>query len=353
MTQDRKKIVEVGAAFLKRYSVEMCLAENLTRIECEGKIINSHTVPKSSSLKKIERNGHVYSFDKKDLLALNESKGKILPQLNGINKASTFKGFCGKHDRALFAPIEISDFIGSPEQCFLLFYRAYAKEVYNKKINYNDRETNYKILESNEKILFQTKILLKSYLDDHFTGMRIAIDDISRLKPLMDEILENQEYAKVKALIIEFDETLPFMVSGAVYPEQGFDGKIIQDLLARDFNPFYSLGCTSFSSNDKGYFVFTWLNIENNPIDKFIDSFLNIKDHYKFNHLLKMTFHFFENIFMSPNWWDSLGKEHKEYLINTMNRNINPFLKRLKHPLKYDGYRLPNIRFKEIRKVNF
>ncbi|MCG5226784.1 hypothetical protein [Acinetobacter pittii] len=353
MVVDRKRVLEVGAAFLKRYSVEMCLADKLKRIECDGGIINSHTIPKSGSLKKIERKGHVYSFDKKDLLAIHEARGKILPQLMGVNKASTFKGFCGKHDQALFSPIETVDFEGTPEQCFLLFYRAYAKEVYNKKINFNDRETTYKFMESNEKIPLENKLLAKMYLDDHFTGMQKAINDINRLKPLMDEILENQDYAKVKALIIEFDEPLPFMVSGAVYPEQDFDGEIILDLLARDFNPFYSLGCTSFSSSDKGFFVFTWLNIENNPIDNFIESFLRINDHYKYNHLLKMTFNFFENIYMSPDWWESLDKKHKDYLVDTMNRTVNSLLKRLKYPLKYDGHRLPNIRFKGISKVNF
>ena len=51
MKKDRKKVFEVGSVLVKRYSEKMCLAEKLDRIKCKGAIIESHTIPKSNSLK--------------------------------------------------------------------------------------------------------------------------------------------------------------------------------------------------------------------------------------------------------------------------------------------------------------
>lgn len=67
------------------------------------------------------------------LQKLTKYKGKVPPELLGINSASTFTGFCSKHDTQLFAPLETEDFRSTFQQCFLLGYRAFAREVYTKK----------------------------------------------------------------------------------------------------------------------------------------------------------------------------------------------------------------------------
>ncbi|MDC4449280.1 hypothetical protein NQ646_02390 [Acinetobacter baumannii] len=352
MNKDRKKVFEVGSVLVKRYSEKMCLAEKLNRIKCKGSIIDSHTVPKSNSLKKIAKDGHVYAYMHLDFMHIDNHKGELKPKLIGVGKASTFKGFCGEHDRELFSSVETKDFEATPEQCFALFYRAYAKEVYNKKVQHNDRKSNYDLVDKMEQPEF-IKQQAYNLLDKYFEGIALAIDDVESLKPIMDDILEKENYEKSKALVLEFEAPLPFMVSGSVYPEQDFNGNSLQQLGSKNFDPLTSLGCTSFASNDKGYFVFSWLDLDNKLVEEFINSFLEIKENYKFNHLLKMTFNFFENIYMSPEWWDSLGKEHQDYLNNLINRGMNPKIFVPKFPLKYDGYRLPSIKIDKITKVNF
>jgi hypothetical protein len=52
--------------------------------------------------------------------------------LKGIANTSVFNGFCSKHDKNLFAPIEDEPFICKPDQLFLHAYRAVAKESYLK-----------------------------------------------------------------------------------------------------------------------------------------------------------------------------------------------------------------------------
>jgi hypothetical protein len=56
----------------------------------------------------------------------------IPPELVGLNFASTFTGFCSNHDGQLFSPVENKIFVTQQEQCFLLGYRAIARELYTK-----------------------------------------------------------------------------------------------------------------------------------------------------------------------------------------------------------------------------
>lgn len=346
-----KDIVEIGSSLVKRYSEEMCLAENLKRIQCKGSIIGSHTIPKSNSLKKIARNGHVYTFMHLDFLKLNKNNGKLTADLIGIGKASTFKGFCGEHDRELFSCVETTDFNATPEQCFALFYRAYAKEVYNKKVQYNDKESGQIVIDKLETEILKSQA--SHFLNQYYDGIALSIKDINSLKPLMDKMLEESDYSKLKALVLEFDDPLPFMLSGAVYPEQDFDGNLLQQLGTKNFNSFTSLGCTSFSSNNKGFFVFSWLDVESEIVERFIGSFLNIQDKYKFNHLIKMVFYSFENVYLSPDWWEALGKEKRDYLSSIMNKGFLPNNPKPKNYLRDDGYKLPKIGIIGIKRINF
>jgi hypothetical protein len=73
----------------------------------------------------------VYSFIP-DLENLMKDHGVVAPKLVGTRRASTFTGFCSRHDDAIFAPLEKQVFSGTPEQCFLLGYRALTREIYTK-----------------------------------------------------------------------------------------------------------------------------------------------------------------------------------------------------------------------------
>ena len=125
---------EVIKRFRRALSKKMCLAPDSWKNECVGQIVQAHTVSKSGSLRRIARKGHVYSL-KPILGSPNRSIGQSLftPRLQGINSASTFSGFCTRHDDLIFTPIEKRAFTGTPEQCFLLGYRAVAGELYAKR----------------------------------------------------------------------------------------------------------------------------------------------------------------------------------------------------------------------------
>ncbi|MCE2453841.1 MAG: SEC-C domain-containing protein, partial [Nitrospinae bacterium] len=126
---------EVSNTFKQAYTAKTCLAPETLLGKCNGKIVRAHTVPKSGSLQRIAREGHVYSFVP-SLESPEKWQDSFVPKLRGINKASTFSGFCSQHDNAIFAPLEKKAFRGTPEQCFLLGYRALVLELYKKLAAY-------------------------------------------------------------------------------------------------------------------------------------------------------------------------------------------------------------------------
>ena len=120
-----------SAALRREVSRGECLVPPPWKGDCNAKIGNAHTVPQAS-LGRIAEEGHVLSFVQ-SAVAMMEHGSAAPPQRRGIRRASTFTGFCTKHDNAVFVPLEKAPFEGTKEQCFLLAYRALARELYLKR----------------------------------------------------------------------------------------------------------------------------------------------------------------------------------------------------------------------------
>jgi hypothetical protein len=92
---------------------KQCLHPEASYQECSTRIIDAHTIQKSGPLKRIvDDTSHVLTFSR-------DSNGHFKTEKIGWQKASTFKGFCSKHDKQMFSCIEDEPFIGTLEQCFI------------------------------------------------------------------------------------------------------------------------------------------------------------------------------------------------------------------------------------------
>jgi len=91
--------------------------------ECNNRSIqNSHAIQKTHSLKIIAEGNHLYSpiFSKKT--------GKLKMTRLGINQASTFPGFCSKHEH-IFHIFESSKDVDSEEAVGLQIFRTISREL--------------------------------------------------------------------------------------------------------------------------------------------------------------------------------------------------------------------------------
>jgi SEC-C motif len=108
----------------------LCL-HPLAPADCSDRIIAAHSVQKRIGLRAIEENGHVLSF----LFAMTrkfDRTSAMAPEPLGVSRASTFRGFCEKHDAALFRPIETQKWCPTKENAFLFSFRAVCYEYYAK-----------------------------------------------------------------------------------------------------------------------------------------------------------------------------------------------------------------------------
>ncbi|MCP2051508.1 UNVERIFIED_ORG: hypothetical protein J3D59_001368 [Pseudomonas fluorescens] len=307
------KLWDISATHRKHFSKKLCSAPDLFHDQCSGSIIAAHTVPRSGSLNQIADDGHVLSF-MPSLERLFKHNGVLKPEKVGVRRASTFSGFCSTHDDALFAPVEKDVFVGSQEQCFLLAYRAYAREIYTKRAAAEQAEL-YKELDRGRAPDRQVEI--QAFARLHGAGIDAALRDIQIHKARFDRCLISRDYTSVRSYIIELDQAPPVMCSATYAPNVDFWGRQLQNMADVDLVPEL-MSVTSFFGGEKGQIVFSWMVEDDRCCMALIKSLEQVVDADLSSRLVAFFFDNFENVFASPIWWDGIGKSNQNALIERM-----------------------------------
>ncbi|MBL4576031.1 MAG: SEC-C domain-containing protein [Opitutaceae bacterium] len=312
---------EAEQQYRKSFGSKYCSCPESLKNQCAKRIIKAHTVSKSSSLLKISRDGHVYGLVP-SFANLTKNQGLLVPELVGVNKASTFTGFCGVHDKSLFSEFEDKPFVGSAKQAFLIGYRALSREYFTKMAQ-SDLQDTYKDLDKGRSQSAQWSIQEFSFL--HSIGVQLGLRDIQAHKSNYDGVLVSGQFENVRAYTFEFEDILPLACSGAFYPERDFNGERLQDL--SEMGPVLDNLCFSiFASENRSYAVFTWLDDSGLSCNKFIDSLMNMTDHQIFPVLVQFTCATFENVFFAPKWWESLSGSAQAQITTLLASGANPFV---------------------------
>lgn len=100
---------------------------------CTARAIKAHSVQNGRVLELIAENGHVKGL--RGIVKKDRSTGIEGPILEfadiGRNEASTFEGFCGRHDAEIFKKLDCSPFDRSnEEQLYLLAYRSISHTIH-------------------------------------------------------------------------------------------------------------------------------------------------------------------------------------------------------------------------------
>jgi hypothetical protein len=321
---------------------EACYAPQELKLECTN-IIKAHTVSKSSGLSDIADNtNHVLGL-KQNLVSFQKSKGKLRFEKIGINKASTFRGFCAKHDKQLFSCFEDISFIGTQEQCTALTYRSVAKEIYAKE-NALEVAGFIKKMDQGKPLIFQINIQEHNFF--YQLGLKAAINELYIIKNDVDSELLSRGNSSYNFLVIESSSSIPVVVSSVINPTQDFNGEPIQDLSDLSVKPEY-LVFNAFSSAGKGFVVFSWLK-KAKIIDRFIQSLLSIDNNEMYSYLVNFFFSSAENSFISPSWWEDLSDIQRNKIEELFNIGSDSFVDAPRNVLadnnvKFTGWYIDNI----------
>lgn len=296
----KSEIIEFEKNISKK---EKCYAPKQLTKDCNN-IIKSHTISKSSGLSDIADNtNHVLGL-KQNFTNFQKNKGNPRFERIGINKASIFKGFCGKHDNLLFSCFEgrYNPFLGTKEQCTALAYRSVAKEIYAKE---SAIEYALFMRENTDRGLpLFLQIKKQELVYAYRLGLEIAILELYKLKDILDIEILNNTSDRYKFLILESSSPIPVVASSITNPTYDFESNYLQSLAVLD-KAAEQIIFNAFNSNGKGFLVFSWLK-ESDTIESFISSLLKISKSNMFSYLVNFLFSSAENIFISPNWWDML-----------------------------------------------
>ena len=317
--EDPIPLWQVGNRLKQSFSAKYCLCPERLKYECSGKIIKAHTVSKRSSLKPISRDGHVYGVIP-SLEKIAENKGVLIPECIGINNASTFTGFCSVHDKSLFSAFEDKPFTGTPEQIFLIGYRSLSREYFTKTSRSNSQDI-LKELDRGRNAEQQHMIQKLAFLNS--IGLNIGLRDLEFHKSCFDEVLMSKNFRSVRGYVIKFDGIIPITCSGAIYPEVDFHGNRLQDL--SDMEKILDNLCFSIiGSEGNSYAVFTWLKENSLSCKKLTESLMSVGEKHLFSSLLRFAFCFFENTFISPDWWESRSEEQQQSISEMLAYGTDP-----------------------------
>lgn len=340
--QQEVKFWEAAKTFKKSFSTKDCLVPDKYRSECSGKIIQAHSVAKCW-LGKIAKDSHVYGFNP-GIHSLLRNHGKVIPELIGINNASTFTGFCSAHDKSIFSKIEDEQFTGTTEQCFLLAYRAITREYFTKHSSYSHIP---KLRDLDKGKSESSQFALQNIINLHQIGTSAGLKDIESHKSEFETILTSKDYSDLQYYIIEITKTPEVLSSGGVSISFDFDGNRLQDLSDLATLPdslYYSL----IPTDKGGAMVFSWLKSSATSCHRFIRSIHTMEASAIPNSIIRFLFEFCENNYISPVWWDKLESTGKDKILERFNKAMNPFEHRENGCLRDDGLFVVNWDVSEI-----
>jgi hypothetical protein len=311
----------------REFARKYCLHPNAPE-GCSKNIISAHSVQKALLKKFISTNGHVIQIKAS---AHVEPVGLLAkPEYIGINNATTFSGFCGKHDTELFRPLECTDFCFSHSQIALLGYRAVCRELYQKEAEIAAADSAWSYCSVNPDI---TAFAEKS--EWHQTvqlARRNARINLTNAKNCYSEMLSDD--SELRYYGIEFSESPVYFNSVSFLPEWDFEGTRLQDLgFISDYKP---ICFSAWAAGERAVAVFCWHNSASHICIPFIDSLRRSPPERLVNRILSMAFEVSENVVFRSDWWEALAERDRQLIVNRAFSGVGEF-ERTSDSLKDDG----------------
>jgi hypothetical protein len=307
---------------------KLCLAAG--RGDCEGKIVEAHTIPRSQ-LQKIAVNGHVYHMraTPADILANN---GLLAVGERGVGDFSVLNFFCAQHDRQLFSCIENDELIFNHHQLALLHYRAMGAELYKKMNGLEGARHQTHLLQNRKHKGGREKYeLAKAYE----RGSELGLRDMTRTFSICESILQTEDYRRINGLVLRFKKMPTIMTVGGFSPEFDYEGGRLQKL--GDANATYEqIGLSILAAEDRAAAIFTWIRGATVSLE-FAQSLIR-QDSRLFTTLaIQTAFEHLENTCMNIPWWDALRSIEREKLLERMQFAGSPFEGRTNTCLQFCG----------------
>jgi hypothetical protein len=291
---------------MHEFEFKQCLHPQASPERC-NRIVAAHTIQRSGALSRIiDRDKRVMRFD-----PFNRTPhGALNLQSIGWKQASTFHGFCGRHDNQTFEPLEKQKFNGTPEQCFLIGYRALCHELHQKNAAVRALPDLRDRLDRGRSEIGQQWI--QARLSAKNAGLIKGLKNNQAIKQRADMALLSSDFSEWARYIVYFRGDIAVVSTGAPTPTFDLDDRELQVLHDPEVSiePLYYGVVTT---EEGGAVVFTWLRDMPAP-QRFIDSLDALPVSDRPGVLVQFMFAYVSNTFFSHDWWKSLSDKQREWI---------------------------------------
>ncbi len=315
--QEPVPIGQIVDALHKSQKQGICLHPDASKETCSPKLIKAHTVQRAGGLVDIAEDGHVISV-KKAYERIFKNEGKIEPERVGIGSASTFFGFCARHDNCLFEPIEKAPHELTVEGTFLLAYRALAYE-YLTKLNSLRSLALQRDLDKGKT--FQEQVYIQQMIHAQLEGSRRGVRDMEGWRSTYVQAFRKRKFDTVSLFAIEFESVLPIACCGAFHPEVDFLGQQNQ-IISRGDAPMEHVCVNITTFKERTFLALAWFGEPQGPAKHFVESFARMPNQAKANAALILAVEQSENTYFTPSWWAGLSNEKRAHLIARIQSGI-------------------------------
>lgn len=268
-----------------------------------NEIIEAHSIQQRGQLREIEEAGHVYQF-KADLSILRESCGIPAPRKVGWNGATTFAGFCKRHDNELFKPIDEKPLSPTAQQISLYAYRCLCREFFVKE----NAVKVFAAVKDHVRVGPDARQMLHSALQ----GNELGFARLRFHKEKFDKAIQSQAFQDFDFVTFTSSSPWSLQLSGALYPDYDFLGEHVQDL-GDDKAPLSLV--TFFTAPLASGWAFTlcWHVSSQDVCEHFARSLASLAHSGGSleDALFRLSMSCCENHAIRISWWDGLAAHHR------------------------------------------
>ncbi|PFM23836.1 hypothetical protein COJ41_09380 [Bacillus thuringiensis] len=289
--------------------------------QCKGEIKSAHSLQNNGVLSKIAEDGHVVilnpEYGKDNLIYDVKEESK--------NKATTFTGFCDKHDTLVFKEIETKEIdVTSSKQCFLFAYRAFALELHRKKEQLKSMQQLVKVRPTLSK---EGEFIVQ------YRRTELGLNDVNAYKKFFDKALINENYDMIQSTTFTFDYEISMAACGGVTLTYDIKGNEMNDLCSGADERLKSLFFTIIPNNGKSYFIFSWIKYDTGYFNDYIQQLEGLTGEQFKIYINNFLPSYTDNLVVAPSLWNSFTKTQKDELFKLLSADFETNGKRIKSNL--------------------
>jgi len=295
----------------KNANLKQCIHPD--KSDCSQGIIRAHSIQNNKILSRLSENGEIMTVSFEDE---NQSVLNFNLSAKGRKTATTFFGFCSKHDSKTFSPIENFSYNCSEQQNFLFTYRAFAYE-YHKKL---EQIKLFQFLVSKKPSILKDE----NYVG-YYRGMQFALKDAQFYYEKFSKALKELRFDHVQTVSFSIDNYHEFAVCSGFNLEFDLNGKQINvpNAKSRSAKQIY---LNVFPEDGKTHVLLSCLKHDSSTFHPVFEQFKSLDSQERLNYLNNLIPMYSENVVLAPRLWQSWNVEAQQDFIKSFELSIkSPF----------------------------